>query len=226
MSNGLFADRAAAGRVLARTVADQLHQHPAAGATGPPLVLALPRGGVPVAVEVAAALGADFDVLVARKVGVPWQPELGAGAVTDEGPPVWHAQVLRTAGLSPAALADGAAREQAEARRQLHAYRGNRPPPRVAGRAAVVVDDGLATGITARAALRTLRRSDPALLVFAAPVCAADAARDLMGEADMVICTRTPTDFLAVGAWYHDFDQLSDEQVERILDESRPAWTR
>jgi predicted phosphoribosyltransferase len=206
----LFADRRDAGRALAGPVAD--------AGLDDPLVLALPRGGVPVGYEVAAALGAELDVVVARKVGVPWRPELGVGAVTGDGPPVFDAEILRLAGLTAADLAPVVERERGEVRRRLARYRGDRPPPRVAGRSVVVVDDGLATGVTARAALGALRAQSPARLVFAAPVCAAEPAEALAGDCDQVICVHRLDDFVAVGRWYRDFTQITDAEVVALLD--------
>jgi putative phosphoribosyl transferase len=210
-----FADRREAGRRLAERVA-------AAGLKDP-LVLALPRGGVPVGYEVARELGAELDVVVARKVGVPWRQELGAGAVCADGPPVFDAGVLQLSRLTPAELEPVVERERAEARRRLQRYRGDRPPRSVKGRSVVVVDDGLATGVTARAALAELRRRDAAHLTFAAPVCAAEPAAHLYGEADLVICAHRPNDFIAVGRWYVDFTQVTDAEVVELLQEFGPG---
>lgn len=180
-------------------------------------MLGLPRGGVPVAYEVAAVLGAELDVVVARKIGVPWRPELGVGAVAGDGPPVFDAGVLSLVGLRPDELDPVVETERAEVRRRLARYRGDRPPPRVAGRAVVVVDDGLATGVTARAALGALRQQGAGRLVFAAPVCAAEPARALRGAADQVLCLHCMDDFIAVGRWYDDFTQITDEEVVELL---------
>jgi putative phosphoribosyl transferase len=215
---GLFADRARAGRALAVVVAQDLGRHPGGGR---PIVLALPRGGVPVAYEVARALDADLDVLVARKIGLPWQQEFGIGAVAEHGTPLFDEWVLRQVGLTETELAPAVERERAEVRRRLRTYRGNRPPPDLTGRTVVVVDDGLATGVTARAALRGLRGERPARLIFAAPVCAADSAELVRADADAVLCVRRPEDFGAVGAWYEDFRQLTDDEVSALL---QRAW--
>jgi putative phosphoribosyl transferase len=206
-----FADRDAAGRALAARVARRL----APG--GRPLVLALPRGGVPVAVPVAERLGADLDVIVVRKIAAPGRPEFGVGAVAEGGAPVFDDAVLRRLGLTAGDLAGTVAAESAELSRRVRRFRGDRPLPDVADRTVVVVDDGLATGVTAHAALRRLRDGKPRLLILAVPVCAPQ-ARDLLArDADMVICLRAPARFAAVGQWYRDFTQLDDADVERTL---------
>lgn len=186
-----------------------------------PAVLALPRGGVPVAAEVAAALDAPLEVFVARKIGLPGQPEFGVGAVAEGGEPLLDEAVLSRLGLSAEALTDTIARERQELARRVDDYRGGRALPELAARSAVLVDDGLATGVTARAALRALRRSDPGELVLAVPVCAPDTARALEQEADEVVCVLQPPDFGAVGGWYDRFDQTSDEQVRQLLAAAR-----
>jgi putative phosphoribosyl transferase len=210
-----FADRWEAGRTLGEKAAEYLRYH--AQGTGRPLVLALPRGGVPVGYAVAEAIDGELDVTVARKIGLPGQPEFGVGAVTPQGPPLLDHRTLGRLGLTDDDLAQVVARERAEAVRQMRRYRGDRPAPALAGRLGVVVDDGLATGVTARAALRTLRARRPARLVFAAPVCAADSIASLEGDADGVICLHCPAGFDAVSSWYTNFPQVSDDEVERLL---------
>jgi predicted phosphoribosyltransferase len=214
MREARFADRDEAGRALAEAVAAEAPELVGRDT----LVLGLPRGGVPVARHVADVLGGELDVLVARKIGLPGQPELGVGAVTAGGPAVFDHDALYRFGLDPERLAPAVERERAEAERRLRRYRGDRPPPRVRDRQVVVVDDGLATGVTARAALRAVRAGGPARLDFAAPVCAADAAAVVAGEeADGVFCLLRPVDLAAVGAWYVDFAQLTDADVEKAL---------
>ncbi|MDQ7906248.1 phosphoribosyltransferase family protein [Phytohabitans sp. ZYX-F-186] len=213
MRESRFADRDEAGRLLAGAVAARAPELVGQGT----LVLGLPRGGVPVARHVADALDGELDVLVARKIGLPGEPEFGIGAVTAGGPAVFDERTLYQFGLDAERLAPDVARERAEAERRLHRYRGDRPPPVVANRPVLVVDDGLATGVTARAALRDVRAQGPARLDFAAPVCAAQAADVLAGEADGVYCVTRPADFTAVGAWYRDFAQLTDADVEEAL---------
>lgn len=214
----MFADRVRAGKALAAELERFLRHHESEGR---PLVLALPRGGVPVAVQVADALGADLDVVVARKIGMPGHPEYGIGAVTPNGPAIFHQGALTLAGLREEDLVGEVEAERSEARRRLRAYRHDRPPPRITGRIVILVDDGLATGATAVAALRQIRAQHPAQLIFAAPVCARDGAEALRTEADAVICAERPEEFWAVGRWYEDFRQTSDEEVEEILARQR-----
>ncbi|WP_250002777.1 phosphoribosyltransferase [Actinoplanes sp. M2I2] len=209
----IFANRDEAGRQLAEAVAAQVRKHP-----GPaPLVLALPRGGVPVAVRVAARVGAELDIVIARKLTAPGRPEFGVGAIAEDGPPVFDEDSLADLGLAPEDFAESVTAGRAELTRRTREYRGDRPPPDPTGREVVVVDDGLATGVTARAALRWLRGHHPARLVFAAPVCAPEAHDRLGGAADTVICLSEPPDFHAVGQWYEDFGQLSDADVDQAL---------
>ncbi|MEU8651320.1 phosphoribosyltransferase family protein [Streptomyces sp. NPDC048737] len=208
-----FQDRRQAGRELAA----RLLEWSADGGLTDPLVLALPRGGVPVAVEVARALGAPLDVLVARKIGVPGHPETGIGAIVGDDPPLFDRRSVEMLGLSEDMLDPDVSRERTELRRRERRYRGDRPAPRVGGRTVIVVDDGLATGVTARAALRHLRRQEPARLILAVPVGAPESAAALRSEADDVVCLHRPPDFRAVGLWYADFGQVGDEEVTRTL---------
>jgi putative phosphoribosyl transferase len=212
-----FPDRRAAGRLLARRLG-HLRQPGL-------LVLGLPRGGVPVADEVAKALGAELDVAVARKLGAPGQPELGFGAIAP-GVRVVDRRTVRALGLAAADVARVEEREREELRRRLRRFRGGRPEPRVSGRTVVLVDDGLATGVTAKAALRSLRAQHPAWLVYASPVGPPDTAREMEREADEVVVLEQPEPFMAVGAWYRDFPQTEDEEVVRILADSWPVTVK
>lgn len=212
-----FADRSAAGRVLGARMLDLV----ASGAAGLSLentvVLALPRGGVPVGREVSGALGVPIDVLVTRKIGYPLQPELGVGAVAEGGEPVFDEVMLARLGLTAVALGPVVTRERAELGRRIAAYRGERPAPALRGRDVIVVDDGLATGVTARAALRAVRAAGARRTILAIPVAAPSSAMAMLAEADLVVVLAAPPAFRAVGEWYQSFGQLSDADVVRLL---------
>ncbi|HEX5502077.1 MAG TPA: phosphoribosyltransferase family protein [Thermomicrobiales bacterium] len=210
-----FSDRQDAGQQLAARLAPYRDDHP--------IVLALPRGGVPVGYEIARALGAPLDVLVARKLGAPHQPEFGIGAIAPGGVRLLDRPVVEALGIPPAEIERIAAAEAAEMERREREFRDGRPPLDLAGRVVIVVDDGLATGVTARAAVAAVRARRPARIVLAAPVCSPEAARALGAEADDVLCLATPPDFRAVGLWYEDFEQTSDAEVVDLLRRARRA---
>ncbi|MFC8517202.1 phosphoribosyltransferase [Streptomyces sp. NPDC057257] len=208
-----FHDRGQAGRELA----ERLRTEQEKGNLPDPVVLALPRGGVAVAREVARALHAPLDVLVVRKIGAPFQEELGVGAIAGEDDPVFDEWALARLGLGETELAPVVERERAELRRRERHYRQGRPAPDLAGRTVIVVDDGLATGSTARAALRAVRRGNPGRVVLAVPVSSPEAAELMRAEADEVLCLWQPASFMAVGLCYEEFEQLTDEEVMRVL---------
>jgi len=181
------------------------------------VVLGLPRGGVPVAAAVARALGAPLDVILVRKLGVPAQPELGLGAIGESGARVINQEVVRYAHVSEAQIAQVEAKERAELQRRAQRFRGDAPHVPLAGRTAMIVDDGIATGSTARAACQVARALGAAAVVLAVPVAPPSADRALRGDADEVICLEMPDRFLAIGEWYEDFAQTSDEEVVALL---------
>jgi predicted phosphoribosyltransferase len=209
----VFGDRGEAGRRLGKRLGER--------AWSDPVVLGLARGGVPVAAEVARALHAPLEVLVSRKIGAPGHPEFGVGAVTSDGVPTYDDLTLRALGLTPEDLRATYEYERAEAARREHRYRAGREFPALRGRDVLVIDDGLATGVTARAAIRSLRAAEPRRVVFAAPVCAPDSAAALGDTADEVICLSAPPHFQAVGNWYRDFSQTSDDEVIALLKANR-----
>ena len=181
------------------------------------LVLALPRGGVPVAFEVARALRAPLDIFLVRKLGVPGQEELAMGAIASGGVRVVNEDVVRHLGITPEVIDAVAAREQGELERRERAYRDERPAPDVRGRTVILVDDGLATGSTMRAAALALRQQGPARVVVAVPVASREACEEFRGEVDDIVCAATPEPFMGVGRWYEDFSQTTDEEVRELL---------
>ncbi|PWI06305.1 phosphoribosyltransferase [Streptomyces sp. NWU339] len=209
----LFRDRREAGRELA----ERLRGMQGDGALPEAVVLALPRGGIPVAHEVAEMLEAPLDVLVVRKIGAPFHQEVGVGAMAGDEVPLFDPSTLRALGLSETDLDSVVERERVELRRREQLYRQGRPAPELRGRTVIVVDDGLATGSTARAALRFVRRQAPARVVLAVPVGSPESVERMRAEADEVVCPHRPAGFMAVGEWYADFDQLTDEDVLTAL---------
>jgi putative phosphoribosyl transferase len=205
-----FADRAEAGRALAARLAVHAGRDDV-------VVLGLPRGGVPVAAEVARALRAPLDVLLVRKLGLPIQPELAMGAIAEGGVVLFNEDVLASGAPSPAAIDRVLVTEARELDRRVTLYRGGRPPLPVEARTAIVVDDGLATGATMEAAVQAVRARGAARVVVAVPVATEDACDRLRRVADEVVAARTPSPFYAVGAWYEDFEQTDDAEVIALL---------
>src|SRR4029453_222986 len=211
-----FRDRSDAGRLLASKLAAYAN-HPDV------LVLALPRGGVPVAYEVARALGAPLDIFLVRKLGVPGYEELAMGAIATGGVRVVNDQLVGGLGIPDYIVDEVAAWEQQELMRRDRLYRGDRPPPDVRGRTVILVDDGLAPGPTMLAAVKALRQQQPARIVVAVPTASPETCEQLRAEVDDIICAITPEPFHAVGLWYEDFSQTTDEEVRDLLARSAEA---
>ena len=203
-------DRIQAGRLLAQAL-----QHYAG--RDDTLVLALPRGGVPVAFEIVQVIHAPLDLMLVRKLGTPGQEELAMGAIAPGGVRLLNADIVAQLGIADEAIEEVAARERAELERRQRAYRGDRPEPEVRGRCVILVDDGLATGATMRTAIKALRQRQPKRIVVAVPVAPRETIATLRGEADEVICLATPAPFWAIGGWYQRFPQTSDAEVKALL---------
>lgn len=211
----LFADRVEAGRMLAQNLEEYEGENA--------LVLGIPRGGVPVAAEVAKAIGGELDIIVARKLGAPGSPELAIGAVTSNGGRYLNDRVIGEFGVSNEYLERVTAAEMEEAHRRETTFREGREPPAIAGRTVIIVDDGLATGSTMRASVRSVRQHSPAKLIVAVPVGAAESCAAIAEDADEVVCPHKPEVFWAIGQFYENFEPTEDEEVRRILAQSRSA---
>lgn len=224
----VFSDREEAGRLLGARLAEALPEARSEsrlneGVERELVVLGLPRGGVPIAAEIGKALGAPVDVIVVRKLGAPFNPELAVGAIALGGIAVYNDDLLAQLGLDEEALAPVRARELRELERRERLYRGQRPALDLAGKTVIVADDGIATGATMCAAVEAVRTLEPRRIVVAAPTAAADAARRLHRLADGVVVLSTPEPYVAVGAWYERFDQLSDDEVIALLENAPPT---
>jgi predicted phosphoribosyltransferase len=209
----LFRDRRDAGRQLARKLSAYT------GHTDL-IVLALPRGGVPVGYEVALALNAPLDIFIVRKLGVPGHEELAMGAIASGGERVINQDIIRYLHIPEERIAAIVSRELEELQRREHVYRGDRPPPEVEGRTVIVIDDGLATGASMRAAVAGLRGQDPAQIIVAVPTAASETCEALKTEVDRIICAATPEPFYGISRWYEDFSQTTDEEVRIFLEKA------
>ena len=212
----VFRDRREAGRILGGKLGIYAGRADV-------IVLALPRGGVPVAAEVARALHAPLDIFLVRKLGVPGHEELAMGAIATGGVRVLNQEVIRMAGITPEIIEAVTRTEERELIRREHAYRGNRSAASVRDRTVILIDDGLATGSSMRAAVTALRQQHPARIVVAVPVSAVDTCEDLKAEVDAIICAVTPEPFFGVGLWYENFIQTTDQEVRDLLDEAARA---
>ena len=213
----VFSNRTEAGRMLARALTSYRNERV--------VVLGIPRGGLPVAREVAEALGAPLDIVVVRKLGAPGQPELGIGAVVDGDHPraIFNQEVIESLGVEDDYINREIQRQLKEIKRRELEYRGTEPAVPLAGKTVIVVDDGIATGSSVRAALRGVRRAKPKQIILAVPVAPAETLEALSHDADKIVCLESPEDFFAVGQFYRDFHQVSDDEVKRILAVSRPT---
>ncbi len=210
----MFRNRSEAGRKLAEKLSLYKGQ-------GDVVILALPRGGVPVGYEIATYLGVPMDVLVARKLGAPGQPELGIGAIAPGGIRVLDDRLIRLLGVSNEYVEKVSQEEAQELQRRTQEYRDGRPDIPLEGKTVIIVDDGLATGVTARAAIESVRRRNPKKIILAIPVCASQAIPIMRSLVDELVCLLTPSELGAVGLWYSDFRQISDEEVKRLIESTQ-----
>ncbi len=209
----IFENRQEAGRRLATELAEYKDKQV--------VILALPRGGIPIGFEIAKILHAPLEVLVARKIGAPYNPEFGIGAIAEGNVRVLDEPTLKLLEISKKGLDEVTDKEKEELKRRVALYRNNKPLPILKDRVVILVDDGLATGVTARAAIRGIRKHKPRELIFASPVCAYDTAAEFKHLVDDVVCVTKPVDFSAVGSWYRSFEQVSDEEVVELLRRSK-----
>jgi putative phosphoribosyl transferase len=216
----MLANRRSAGRELGERLQHLRQENP--------VVLALPRGGVPVGFEIAARLEAPLEIVLVRKIGVPWQPELALGAVVDGADPqvIINEALAADLAIDESYIADETARQLQEIERRRRVYLGDRPPVPLAGRTVIIVDDGIATGSTVRAVLRTVRKAGAGRIVLAVPVAPDDTIERLRAEVDEIVCVSSPSPFIAVGAHYAEFPQLADADVVALLEERHQAMTR
>jgi len=212
-SVGSFRDRKDAGRRLAERLEQYREESP--------IILALPRGGVPVAYEISRALRAPLDIFIARKLGAPGREEFGIGAVAQGGVRVLNEHAVEALEIPKEYIERAAKEKTEEIERRLRSLRGDRPEPEIEGRTAILVDDGLATGVTARAAVEALRRQNPRRLVLAVPVCAAQTVEPLRPGVDELVCLEVPSNLMAISLWYEDFYQVPDEEVIELLERAR-----
>jgi putative phosphoribosyl transferase len=217
MQRQQFRDRTQAGQLLATRLRAYANRPDV-------LVLALPRGGVPVAFEIARALRAPLDVMIVRKLGVPGQEELAMGALASGGVCLLNEDVIRLVGLSKKTIGQVIAREQHEVERRERLYRGNRPAPNIRGWTVILVDDGLATGATMAAAVAAVRQQQPAAIIIAVPVAASTTCAEFEAEGEQVVCLIRAEPFVAVSLWYRDFPQTTDEEVRALLEQATHQW--
>ncbi|TDO16714.1 MULTISPECIES: phosphoribosyltransferase [Halomonas] len=208
-----YADRHQAGNILADELKEYADQRQV-------IVLALPRGGVPVGAVIAAALGAPLDVILVRKLGLPGHEELAMGAIATGNARVMNDDVLRFKRVSESAIERVVEKERKELERREKTYRGDRPLPNLEGRTVILVDDGLATGATMRAAIQVVRQQSPEKIVMAVPVAPRDTLERMREEADEVVCPAVPSSFMGIGQWYQDFGQTSDQEVKNLLEQA------
>ncbi len=217
----IFANRQEAGKRLASELAQYGSASSPRGRNEDPIIVALPRGGVPIGFEIAEILHAPLEVIVARKIGASHNPEFGIGAIAEGNVRVLDEPIVNLLAISKEELEEAISIEKEELKRRVALYRNNKPLPSFKNRTIILVDDGLATGVTARAAIAGVMKQKPKRLMFASPVCAYDTAREFQHLVDNVICVTTPVDFVAVGLCYRSFAQVSDEEVVALLEQSR-----